>query len=302
MSDVHVLHSFPEHQVDLGEVTVNYAVAGSPENPALLLVPEQGGSWWSYERTMHLLAEDFHVHAVDLRGQGRSTRTPKRYSLDTIGNDLVRFLALVVRRPAIVAGNSSGGVLAAWLSAYAMPGQVRAVLLEDPPLFSSELAPAHGPGVRQAAGPLFDLFRTYLGDQWEVGDWDGFAAACRASSSHPLQRLGTLPEPPQAMKEYDPEWGRAFWEGTVAANCPHDRMLAQVTTPVLLTRHAWHEDPDTGELAGAMSEVQFRMAQRLMRSAGADVAVRSLPDAQHVLHLVDPPRYVDVLTEWAATL
>ena len=51
-----------------------------------------------------------------------------------------------------------------------------------------------------------------------------------------------------------------------------------------------------------MSEVQFGTAQRLMRSPDADVAVRSLPDAQHVLHLVDPPRYVDVLTEWAATL
>jgi hypothetical protein len=38
-----------------------------------------------------------------------------------------------------------------------------------------------------------------------------------------------------------------------------------------------------------------------VRSAGVDVAVRSLPDAPHVLHMIDPPRYVDVLAQWAAS-
>src|SRR6201992_1978718 len=105
--DVFVPHGFPEQQVDLGEVTMNYAEAGSPDLPALLLIPEQTGSWWSYEEAMRLLAADFHVFAVDLRGQGRSSWTPKRYSLDNFGNDLVRFIALVVQRPVIAAGNSS---------------------------------------------------------------------------------------------------------------------------------------------------------------------------------------------------
>jgi hypothetical protein len=40
-----------------------------------------------------------------------------------------------VGRPAIVNGLSSGGVLAAWLSAHARPGQVIGALYEDPPLF-----------------------------------------------------------------------------------------------------------------------------------------------------------------------
>ena len=31
-------------------------------------------------------AEHFHAHVVDLRGQGRSTRTPGRYTLDDIDN------------------------------------------------------------------------------------------------------------------------------------------------------------------------------------------------------------------------
>ncbi len=65
-----VKHAYEEKTTDLGEVTMNYAEAGSPGNPALLLIPGQTESWWGYEAAMKLLEKDFHVFAVDLRGQG----------------------------------------------------------------------------------------------------------------------------------------------------------------------------------------------------------------------------------------
>jgi len=37
-ADLYVPHSFDEHLVDLGEVRLNYAVAGDPGLPALLLI------------------------------------------------------------------------------------------------------------------------------------------------------------------------------------------------------------------------------------------------------------------------
>ncbi len=107
--------------VDLGEIDLNYVVTSPEDAPALLLIPAQTESWWGYEAAMDLLAQDFRVYAVDLRGQGRSTRTLGRYTLDNVGNDLVRFLQIVIQRPCIVAGLSSGGVLSCWLSAYAPP-------------------------------------------------------------------------------------------------------------------------------------------------------------------------------------
>lgn len=299
--DVYVPHSYPEQQVGLGEITMNYAEAGSPDSPAVLLIPEQTGSWWGYEEAMSLLARDFHVYAVDLRGQGRSTWTPGRYSLDNFGNDLVRFIALVVRRPVIVSGNSSGGVLAAWLSAYSMPGQIRGALCEDAPFFSSELITTCGQPIRQAAGPLFELLSTYLGDQWRVGDWEGFRRAAAASPS-PMVRLFAAEEIPQNLKEYDPEWARAFWEGTVGRTCPHERMLSQVKTPVLITHHMRGVDPDTGVLIGAVSDEQAARARTLMESAGVRVDYEDAPDALHMMHQFDPPRYARILTRWAATL
>lgn len=300
--NVFVPHAFPEKQVDLGEIKMNYAETGSPQKPALLLIPGQTSSWWTYEAAMKLLEKDFHIFAVDLRGQGRSTWTPKRYSLDNFGNDLVRFIALAIKKPVIVSGNSSGGVLSAWLSAYAMPGQIRGALYEDPPLFASELVPLYGHSIRQhVVAPMMEGYRDYLGDQWKVSDWQGYVKAVKNSAY--LSMMPPLPdEPPQNLREYDPEWARVFLEGTVGVNCPHDRMLASVKAPVLLTHHARTIDPKSGILGGALSDFQAEKVRELVASSGSKIEYRSFPDAQHQMHLFDPPRYAKVLTEWVATL
>jgi alpha-beta hydrolase superfamily lysophospholipase len=104
-------HRYPEQLVDLGEIRMNYAVAGDPARPAMLLIPAQTESWWGYEQAMELLADSYHVFAVDMRGQGRSTWTPGRYTLDLFGADLVRFIDTVIRRPVVVSGLSSGGTV-----------------------------------------------------------------------------------------------------------------------------------------------------------------------------------------------
>jgi pimeloyl-ACP methyl ester carboxylesterase len=231
----------------LGEIRMNYAAAGDAERPALLLIPAQIQSWWAYEKAMALLQEHFQVFAVDLRGQGRSTQTPGRYTLDNMGNDLVRFIDEVIGRPTIVSGNSSGGVLAAWLAAYAKPGQLRGAVCEDPPLFASETNPACGHSIRQSLGPMFALANKWLGDQWSIGDWQGMQAA--APKEVPIYVLGALirmriaeppdpagpGDPPQHFREYDPEWARSFWTGAASASCDHEKMLAGAKVPVLIT-------------------------------------------------------------------
>jgi pimeloyl-ACP methyl ester carboxylesterase len=301
----YVAHAFPEQSFDTGEVSLNYAVAGGPDKPALLLIPAQSESWWGYEPAMPLLALHFQAFAVDLRGQGRSSRTPGRYTLDNMGNDLVRFLDGAIGRPAIVSGLSSGGVLAAWLSAYAKPGQLLGALYEDPPLFTSEVNPACGPSIRQGVGAMFALWSKYLGDQWSIGDWDGMLAAAPRELPAWIAALFSAmagPEPPQNLKEYDPEWGRAFWTGTVAASCDHARMLACVKVPVLLTHHFRRVDETTGELLGALSDVQAARARALLASTGRSVDYQSFPTMGHSMHGQDPRLFADTLTRFASTL
>src|SRR5438477_438659 len=82
------------------------------------------------------------------------------------------------------------------------------------------------------------------------------AALRKAAAADPAPVFRVRPiaaEPPQNLKEYDPEWGRAFWEGTVAKSCPHEIMLTQVKVPILLTHHMHHANPDNGILFGAYS-------------------------------------------------
>ena len=74
----YVPHAHPEQLFDTGEVLLNYATAGSTEWPTLVLIPGQTESWWGYEAAMGLLKDHFQTYAVDLRGQGRSSRTPGR--------------------------------------------------------------------------------------------------------------------------------------------------------------------------------------------------------------------------------
>jgi pimeloyl-ACP methyl ester carboxylesterase len=289
----YVSHAYPEHQIDLGEVTMNYAVVGDETSPALLLIPGQTESWWGYEKALEHLAEHFRAYAVDLRGQGRSSRTPGRYTLDNMGNDLVRFIDGVIGRPTVVSGLSSGGVLTAWLSAYAKPGQLRGAHYEDPPLFASEVNTSCGQSIRQGpVGSMFALFAKHLGDQWSVGDWDGLRAAG-----------GLFPEePPQNLKEYDPEWARAFCTGTVAASCDHARMLAGVKVPVLFTHHRRHVDASTGLLMGAIADVQAARARELVTGAGNRFDYQSHPTIGHSMHGEDPALFSRILVEWEATL
>jgi len=302
--ETYVPHGYPEQTVDLGEIEMNYAVTGPEQAPALLLIPGQTESWWGYEKVMPLLEKDFRVYAVDLRGQGRSSRTPGRYTIDNIGNDLLRFVQTAIGKATIVAGLSSGGVLACWLAAYAPPGLIRGAYCEDAPIFSSEVTPACGPSIRQVAySILFALRAKYLGDQWSVGDWKGMVAAAAVALPEAMAHLAPKgDEPPQNFKEYDPEWARAFLSGTATINCDHAQMLRKVKVPVLFTHHFRKVNPGDGTLMGSVSDLQVDQARRLIEAAGQRFEYHSYPEASHFLHAENPALYVATLLAWTKTL
>ncbi|AHH19780.1 alpha/beta hydrolase family protein [Nocardia nova SH22a] len=312
-AETFVPHAFDEHIVDLGEVRLNYSTTGDPSKPALLLIPGQSESWWGYEDVMPLLAKDFHVFAVDLRGQGRSTWTPGRYTVDNLGNDLVRFIDLVIGRPTYVSGLSSGGVLSAWLAAYAEPGQIRAAVFEDPPLFASEARTTCGQPINQGLGPAFAWWNKWLGDQWSIGDWKGLQNAAPRELPAPVLRAlavmmprpeGADPDagPPQNLKEYDPEWGRAFVSGSATASCDQATMLANVKVPVLLTHHFHQRDDESGMELGALSDLQVSRARELITGAGQSFDYRSFPDMPHSMHGHAPELFARTVTEWIGSL
>ena len=128
---------FRERQVEVRDGTWLNITEGPAGGIPLLLVPGQGSVWQDYARAIPHLVDRFHVVAVDVHGHGRSSWNQGDYTCHQIADDLACLIEGVFHAPVVIAGHSSGGLIAARLAA-AHPHQVRAVLLEDPPFFSTE--------------------------------------------------------------------------------------------------------------------------------------------------------------------
>ncbi|MGC3986518.1 MAG: alpha/beta hydrolase [Pseudorhodoferax sp.] len=121
---------------------------GTPGNPPLLLVhgfTDDGTNW---PDAVERWRADWDIHAVDLRGHGRSPRfTPENVADGrTLWVEDVRAVAASLDRPPVVVGHSLGGFVALRLAERA-PELVRALVLEDP----AQPVPGPGPDPRFVA-------------------------------------------------------------------------------------------------------------------------------------------------------
>ena len=71
---------------------------------------------------------------------------------------------------------------------------------------------------------------------------------------------------------------------------------------MLLTQHFRRTDDRSGHLIGSFSDLQAAKTREIVAAAGVKIDFVSLPDAAHPMHRADPPRFVAVLSKWAATL
>jgi pimeloyl-ACP methyl ester carboxylesterase len=286
-------------------VRIHYA-EGPDNGPPLVLVPGQSMPWQSYSRVLPLLMPRFHVFAVDVRGHGKSEHTPGRYTFSRLGEDCVAFIRDVVKRPALVGGNSSGGIIALWAAAHA-PAWVRGVIAEDPPLFTTELPRAKETWVQgffehtiKTLPDLVTYFSTLQlptqGDKelmsfprplaWLLG-----GAIRRRQAKHPGAPVDVRWLPlhvrlfVRGLSEYDVDFTRACVDHTMY-DVDHAAMLAAVRCPTLLAQASSFEHPTLG-LVGAMGDRDVARAKQ----AKPDLIIESIR-AQHVVHIAKPKTYV----------
>jgi pimeloyl-ACP methyl ester carboxylesterase len=306
-------YGFQELSFDVGPVTLNY-VAGPENDLPLVLIPGQMESWQGYKCVLPELAQRFEVFVPDLRGHGRSTRTPGQYSYNVCGDDLKCFLQDVVQRPAIIAGLSSGAVLAIWLAA-SVPDEVLAIIAEDPPIFSSiwpriqdeklmarnfQLAVdvLGNPGPRDVERYLSkvgvpvqgkpDLLRI---PEFIVKVMFFMARLNRAVRPKMPYDVPFLPFNMRAgfkfLSEYDVDFSRSTLDGTLSKDFNPEDALQRVKCPVLLLwAHGYRHD--TWGLVGALDEQDVERVKQLVE----DVQVVDIPGA-HEMHMVQPRRYLD---------
>ncbi|NVB38511.1 alpha/beta hydrolase [Pseudenhygromyxa sp. WMMC2535] len=304
---------FEEQRVDLGEVTLNYVI-GPDAGPPLLLIPGQMESWQGYGLVMPALAERFRVVVPDLRGHGKSTRTPGRYSYEICGADLRAFMAEVIGAPAVVAGLSSGGVLALWLGAWARE-QVLAVIAEDPPIFASILPRIReerymrllfevavetlgGPGPRDLRGYFSRLGMPVEGTRElrmipppVVSVILGLYRMNRALRPSRPYDVPLLPFNMRAslkfLSEYDPDFSRATADGSLGEGFDVEATLRGIACPTLLLRASASRDPYWGIL-GAIDDEDLARVRGLV----GDLRVVEIP-GRHEIHMTEGGRYVE---------
>lgn len=119
--------------VDLG-VPVHYVDHGGPaDGPMLVMVHGLGGSLLSWAALAPLLTDTCRVLALDLIGFGHTQAGTHSTTVTANQHMLHRFLSQVAGGPAVLVGNSMGGLITI-LQATQHPESVTAVVLIDPAL------------------------------------------------------------------------------------------------------------------------------------------------------------------------
>jgi pimeloyl-ACP methyl ester carboxylesterase len=312
---------FEEHRFNTGEINLNYVV-GHNNGPALVLVPAQTGIWESYIKVMPALAQKFQVYVIDVRGHGKSDWTTGDYSWESIGRDMRAFLQQVVKRPAIVSGNSSGGIIALWCAAN-VPEYVSGIVLEDAPVFSVEMPRFRNHdrfvynGLKHSVEMIGDLKNRDLANYFRgqevpvnegrrskrMPDWFVNILSKlikRYERQHPGEPvdIGYFPEVLRVLMKsismFDPDFSRAFVDGRFYKGLDHAEALKRVQCPVLVMHANWFRHPKWG-LVGAMDDQDAKRIQELVPHA----QYKKIP-ANHVIHFYKPQEFVRELEAFAA--
>ncbi len=300
-----------EKNAHVGDVNINY-VEGPDNGPGLLLLHAQLLDWHTYSSVLPELSTKFHLFAVDYPGHGKTTY-PAGYPMtaNQIGIDLASFIQTVIGKPAYVTGNSSGGLLTTWLAAN-RPDLVQAIVLEDPPLFSSEY-----PEIKRTIA--YKAFKTscravqeeYTGDflDYWITNSAQFFKMYAGPFSQPLIKFAvnnykaanpgkpveiaflpiTVQEVIRGLHYYDPHFGAAFFDGTWNAGFDHAQALQKIQCPTLLL-HANFKIEEDGILNGAMSQEQADHAVSLLQN-GKYARV----DSAHVINLEHPDEFIALI-------
>ncbi len=130
---------------------------GASTQPPLLLIHGFGASTDHWRKNIADLQADFDVWAIDLLGFGRSAKPNQVYDGDLWRDQLADFIAEVIGRPAVLAGNSLGGYSALKVAAQRPEQAAGLVLLNSAGPFSDAPTPTVSPVKKALGNTIRDL-------------------------------------------------------------------------------------------------------------------------------------------------
>lgn len=275
-------------------LTINVA-EGPPAGPPLVLIHGGGDRWQYFLPVISSLAKNWQVHALDLRGHGKSGRVPGHYRPEHYAADIKSFIKHQLSEPAILFGHSLGGWITL-LAAAELREEVRALILGDPPLCMKRFLEYEGSDERQEmwrtmqrlagsglsvtelASGLGTLPVSVPGQDQPIyyGDLPGI------SEEHLLDWAYTISQVDQGVAEYHAE-GRLE---EYVKNVDLDSLLGKINCPVLLLRG----DPPQGGVV-TKKDVDYALSllqngsQVKLEGAGHDLGLGT-GQVEHLLRAV----------------
>lgn len=236
-----------------------------------------GSVWRDWEGVLQRCCVHAHPVAPDLRGCGKSSRTPGGYRFSEFARDVIELMQARMSDPAVLIGHSLGAAVAIRV-AVDCPARTRALVLEDPPLYLAEFAQDW------VASPYFPLARRLaLSGRPETE----LAAVFRRELGVGRAEADKLA---RSTVHIDPELLDRFLDRTIYADFgPRqvDAMLERISCPVLVL----HGEFDRGSV---LRRIDVERAARLL----AHAEFTRMPGLGHALHSEAPQLFSESVTRF----
>ena len=156
-------------------VRLHVIEAGPPNAPVIVFVPGWTMPAWIFQPQIQAFSRNYHVVALDPRGQGSSEIAPGGYDQNRRGQDIAELISVLPRRPVLLVGWSLGVLDSLAYVQQAGDGRLAGLVLidnsvgEDPPPVPSRLPARRGPRLEredQMRRFVRGMFRTSPGEAY----------------------------------------------------------------------------------------------------------------------------------------
>ncbi|MDY2938376.1 MAG: alpha/beta hydrolase [Fusicatenibacter sp.] len=301
-----------EQQVTLpnGNV-INYGEVKN-DKPALLLIHGQMSMWEDYALVLPELSKNWHIYAVDVYGHGESSHDENLYYLDVNGDDFIWFIDHVIKEPTVVSGHSNGAITAAYIAAYGGEN-IAGVVLEDPPVFSTEgegweesfayldtYKPLHdyGESEKSECWEAYYLRHCYWGQLFMKDSMPGIADyAEKYHQRHPEKtvQIGFLPSSMWYVFFYAGKYDFAYGENFYDLSWNHGLTQKEILSAIEVSCVYIHAKENRSENGIFLCAASREQAERAISCIGKDCRLIETDTSDHAIHTVHRDIYISAV-------
>ncbi|MCX8251158.1 MAG: alpha/beta hydrolase [Dehalococcoidia bacterium] len=267
-----------EKQHNTGEMTLNYA-EGDDRGDPIVFIHGIGGRWQQWSQEIGLVSHAWHPYSVDLRGHGKSSKADTGYKFGDYPRDIISLLENEIVGPAVLVAHSLGAVTSIGVASK-RPDLVRAVVLEDPPIFS------HQRLGRSRRADEFARIQALACKNLNVSELIPLVA-----EMYPDQNATEVRSRAVSYSGLDPKVYTPTLDGSTMDGFDAEASLSAIECPALLLQ----ADPAMG---AAMTDEESERAERLIPNC----ALVQMQGVGHGIHRGDPINFHKVMFDFLDTI